>query len=84
MEIKYFNFMLSPINTFVKKRENAEIHLAYTKAYRWMDYRKRTKYISKKEFTGWSKTAREKRKLREKGQFSLEEFQAWLDKSKYR
>ena len=72
------------INTFAKKHENDEIHQAYTKAYRRMDSRKRTMYISKKEFTEWSKTAREKRKLCEKGQISLEEFQAWLDKSKCR
>jgi len=49
-----------------------------------MDSRKRTMYISKKEFTEWSKTAREKRKLCEDGQISLEEFQAWLDESKCR
>lgn len=72
------------INTFVKKHENDEIHQAYTKAYRRMDSRKRTMYISKKEFTEWSKTAREKRKLCEEGQISLEEFQYWLDKSKCR
>ncbi|MGN0291443.1 MAG: DUF6076 domain-containing protein [Lachnospiraceae bacterium] len=72
------------INTFVKKHENDEIHQAYTKAYRRMDSRKRTMYISKKEFTEWSKTAREKRKLCEDGQISLEEFQAWLDESKCR
>lgn len=72
------------INTFAKKHENDEIHQAYTKAYRRMDSRKRTMYISKKEFTEWSKTAREKRKLCEEGQISLEEFQAWLDESKCR
>lgn len=72
------------INTFVKKHENDEIHQAYTKAYRRMDSRKRTMYISKKEFTEWSKTAREKRKLCEDGQITLEEFQAWLDESKCR
>ena len=72
------------INTFVKKHENDEIHQAYTKAYRRMDSRKRTMYISKKEFTEWSKTAREKRKLCEEGQIPLAEFQAWLDESKCR
>lgn len=72
------------INTFAKKHENDEIHQAYTKAYRRMDSRKRTMYISKKEFSEWSKTAREKRKLCEEGQISLEEFQAWLDESKCR
>ena len=72
------------INTFAKKHENDEIHQAYTKAYRRMDSRKRTMYISKKEFTEWSKTAREKRKLCEDGQISLEEFQTWLDESKCR
>ncbi|CBK93268.1 hypothetical protein ERE_12670 [Agathobacter rectalis M104/1] len=41
-------------------------------------------YIFKKEFTKWSKTAREKRKLCEDGQISLKEFQAWLDESKCR
>jgi hypothetical protein len=49
-----------------------------------MDSRKRTHYISKKEFTEWSKTARKKRKLCEDGQISLDEFQAWLDESKCR
>ena len=39
------------INTFAKKHENDKIHQAYTKAYRRMDSRKRTMYISKKEFT---------------------------------
>ena len=39
-------------------------------------------YISKKEFTEWSKTAREKRSLCENGEMTLEEFQAWLDESK--
>ena len=72
------------INTFAKKHENDEIHQAYTKAYRRMDSRKRTMYISKKEFSEWSKTAREKRKMCEEGQISLEEFQAWLDESKCR
>ncbi|WP_416741030.1 DUF6076 domain-containing protein [Agathobacter rectalis] len=72
------------INTFAKKHENDEIHQAYTKAYRRMDSRKRTMYIFKKEFTKWSKTAREKRKLCEEGQISLEEFQTWLDESKCR
>ena len=48
------------------------------------DSRKRTMCISKKEFTDWSKTAREKRKLCEEGQISLEKFQAWLDESKCR
>ncbi len=72
------------INTFAKKHENDEIHQAYTRAYRRMDSRKRTMYISKKEFTEWSKKAREKRKLCEEGQLSLEEFQAWLDESKCR
>ena len=72
------------INTFAKKHENDEIHQAYTKAYRRMDSRKRTMYISKKEFTVWSKTAREKRKMCEEGQISLAEFQAWLDESKCR
>ena len=72
------------INTFAKKHENDEIHQAYTKAYRRMDSRKRTMYISKKEFTEWSKTAREKRKLCEDGQITLAEFQAWLDESKCR
>ena len=65
--------------TFAKKHENDEIHQAYTKAYRRMDSRKRTMYISKKGFTEWSKTARKKRKLCEEGQLSLGEFQAWLD-----
>ena len=41
-------------------------------------------YISKKEFTEWSKTAREKRKLCEEGQITLAEFQTWLDESKCR
>ena len=41
-------------------------------------------YISKNEFTEWSKTAREKRKLYKEGQISLEEFQAWIDESKCR
>lgn len=41
-------------------------------------------YISKKEFTEWSKTAREKRSLCENGEMTLEEFQAWLDESKRR
>lgn len=72
------------INTFAKKHENDEIHQAYTKAYRRMDSRKRTMYISKKEFTEWSKTAREKRNLCEDGVITLEEFQAWLDESKCR
>ena len=72
------------INTFAKKHENDEIHQAYTKAYRRMDSRKRTMYISKKEFTEWSKTAREKRKLCEEGQITLAEFQSWLDESKCR
>lgn len=72
------------INTFAKKHENDGIHQAYTKAYRRMDSRKRTMYISKSEFTQWSKTAREKRKLCETGQITLEEFQAWLDESKCR
>ena len=72
------------INTFAKKHENDKIHQAYTKAYRRMDSRKRTMYISKKEFTEWSKTAREKRKLCEEGQITLAEFQAWLDESKCR
>jgi uncharacterized OB-fold protein len=72
------------INTFAKKHENDEIHQAYTKAYRRMDSRKRTMYISKKEFSEWSKTAREKRKLCEEGQITLEEFQTWLDESKCR
>lgn len=72
------------INTFAKKHENDEIHQAYTKAYRRMDSRKRTMYISKKEFTEWSKSAREKRKLCEDGVITLEEFQAWLDESKCR
>lgn len=72
------------INTFAKKHENDEIHQAYTKAYRRMDSRKRTMYISKKEFSEWSKTAREKRKLCEEGLITLEEFQAWLDESKCR
>ncbi len=72
------------INTFAKKHENDEIHQAYTRAYRRMDSRKRTMYISKKEFTKWSKEAREKRKLCEEGQLSLAEFQAWLDESKCR
>ena len=45
----------------------------------------KTYYVySKKEFTEWSKTAREKRKLCEDGQISLKEFQAWLDESKCR
>lgn len=72
------------INTFAKKHENDEIHQAYQKAYRRMDSRKRTMYISKKEFSDWSKTARERRKMCEEGQISLEEFQAWLDESKCR
>lgn len=72
------------INTFAKKHENDEIHQAYTKAYRRMDSRKRTMYISKKEFTEWSKTARKKRKMCEDGKISLAEFQAWLDESKCR
>ena len=38
----------------------------------------------KKEFTEWSKTAREKRSLCENGEMTLEEFQAWLDESKRR
>ena len=61
------------INTFAKKHENDEIHQAYTKTYRRMDSRKRTMYISKKEFSEWSKTAREKRKLCEDGIITLEE-----------
>lgn len=71
-------------NTFAKKHEDGEIHQAYTKAYRRMDSRKRTMYISKKEFTECNKTAREKRKLYEDGQSFLEGFQAWLDESKCR
>lgn len=46
------------------------------------NHRKRSMYISKKEFTEWSKTAREKRSLCENGEMTLEEFQAWLDESK--
>lgn len=41
-----------------------------------MDSKKRTMYISKKEFTEWSKTTREKIKMCEEGQISLGEFQA--------
>lgn len=72
------------INTFLKKHENDEIHQAYTKAYRRMDSKKRTHYISKAEFTQWSKTAREKRKMCENGEISLEEFRGWLDESRCR
>jgi hypothetical protein len=69
---------------FAKRHENDEIHQAYTKAYRRMDSRKRTHYISKKEFTEWSKTARQKRTACQNGEITLEEFQAWLDESKCR
>lgn len=68
--------------TFTKRHENDAIHQAYTRAYRRMDSRKRSMYLSKKEFTEWSKTAREKRKLCEDGEISFDEFQAWLDESK--
>ena len=49
-----------------------------------LESQKRSMYISKKEFTEWSKTAREKRSLCENGEMTLEEFQAWLDESKRR
>lgn len=70
--------------TFAKRHENDEIHRAYTKAYRRMDSRKRTHYISKNEFNKWSTNAREKRTLCENGEITLEEFQAWLDESRCR
>lgn len=66
------------INTFVKKHENDEIHQAYTKAYRRMDSRKRTMYISKKEFTEWSKTARESVNSAKKDRLALRNFSIGL------
>lgn len=68
--------------TFENRHKDDRIHRAYTQAYRRMDSRKRTRYISRAEFAEWGKTAREKRTLCENGEISLEEFQAWLDKTK--
>lgn len=70
----YITIFIPTLERYSTKRHNTvrkalcpgridEIHHAYTKAYHRMDSRKRTMYISKKEFTEWSKTARKKRKL---------------------
>lgn len=75
---------LMSLMPLLKKHENDKIHQVYTKTYSRMDSRKCTMYISKKEFTKWNKAAREKRKLREEGQLTLEEFQACLVDSKCR
>ena len=63
------------INTFAKNMKMTKsIRRTQKHTAGWTQ--KRTMYISKKEFTEWSKTAREKRKLCEEGQITLEEFQA--------
>ena len=68
--------------TFENRHKDDRIHRAYTQAYRRMDSRKRTKYISRAEFAEWGRIAREKRTLCENGEISFEEFQAWLDETK--
>ena len=68
--------------TFENRHKDDRIHRAYTQAYRRMDSRKRTKYISRAEFAEWGRIAREKRNLCENGGISFDEFQAWLDETK--
>ena len=68
--------------TFENRHKDDGIHRAYTQAYRRMDSRKRTRYISRAEFAEWGRIAREKRTLCENGGISFDEFQAWLDETK--
>ena len=68
--------------TFENRHKDDRIHRAYTQAYRRMDSRKRTRYISRAEFAEWGRIAREKRTLCENGGISFDEFQAWLDETK--
>ena len=68
--------------TFESRHKDDLIHRAYTQAYRYMDSRKRTRYISRAEFAEWGRIAREKRTLCENGEISFEEFPAWLDETK--
>ena len=60
--------------------KNDEIFLAYQKAYRRMDSRKRMKTITSEEFKEWGKEARRLRKLCYDGELSLEKYMQWLEK----